>query len=48
MYVQTRRELQQRFFEDIEPEDTHVVMIDGAVPPGDDLPKPTYRRPAHL
>lgn len=48
MYVQTRRELQSRFFEDIEPEGTHVVMVDGALPTGNELPKPKYRRPAQL
>ena len=48
MYVQTRRELQVRFFEDIEPEDARVVMVDGLVPAGDELPKPHYRRPAQL
>ena len=48
MYIQTGRELQLRFFEDIEPEDTHVVMVNGTVPVGDELPKPTYRRPAQL
>lgn len=48
MYALTRRELQQRFFEDIEPEDSHVVMINGSFPAGDETPKPTYRRPAAL
>jgi hypothetical protein len=48
MYVQTKRELQVRFFEDIEPEDARVVMVDGLVPAGDELPKPQYRRPAQL
>jgi hypothetical protein len=48
MYAQTRRELQVRFFEDIEPEDARVVLVDGLVPTGDELPKPQYRRPAQL
>jgi hypothetical protein len=48
MYVQTRRELQVRFFEDIEPVDARVVMVDGLAPTGDELPKPQYRRPAQL
>jgi hypothetical protein len=48
MYVQTRRELQSRFFEDIEPEDAHVVMVNGVIPTGAGLPKPSYRRPAQL
>jgi NTE family protein len=48
MYVQTLRELQVRFFEDIEPEDARVVMVDGLAPTGDELPKPHYRRPAQL
>jgi predicted acylesterase/phospholipase RssA len=46
MYVQTRRELMARFFEDIEPEDAHVVMVDGLAPRGDDLPQPKYRSPS--
>ena len=48
MYAQTRRELQQRFFEDIEPEDAHVVMIDGRFPSDDEVPKPARRRVANL
>jgi predicted acylesterase/phospholipase RssA len=48
MYVQTRRELMTRFFEDIEPEDAHVVMVDGLAPSGDDLPQPKYRSPSQL
>ncbi len=48
MYLQTKRELQNRFFEDIEPEDPHVVMVDGAVPEVDALPRPHYRRPSEL
>jgi predicted acylesterase/phospholipase RssA len=47
MYVQTRRELLARFFEDIEPEDAHVVMVDGLAPTTDDLPQPQYRRPSN-
>ncbi|HXZ87252.1 MAG TPA: patatin-like phospholipase family protein [Candidatus Binataceae bacterium] len=46
MYVQTRRELSMRFFEDIEPEDARVVMVDGIAPTGDELPSPEYRRPS--
>lgn len=46
MYVQTRRELSMRFFEDIEPEDGRVVMVDGIAPRGDELPNPQYRRPS--
>lgn len=46
MYVQTRRELGMRFFEDIEPEDARVVMVDGIAPTGDELPSPEYRRPS--
>jgi predicted acylesterase/phospholipase RssA len=46
MYVQTRRELSMRFFEDIEPEDARVVMVDGVAPSGDELPSPQYRRPS--
>ena len=45
MYAQTRAELQHRLFEDIEPEDAHVVMIDGLVSPRGEPVKPTYRRP---
>ncbi len=48
MYLQTRRELQNRLFEDIEPEDPRVVLVDGQVPTGKDLPKPQYKRPAQL
>lgn len=48
MYLQTKRELRNRFFEDIEPEDPHVVMVDGAAPEIDELPKPVYRRPSEL
>lgn len=48
MYAQTRRELRQRFFEDIEPEDAHVVMIDGRFPSGDEAPTPAHRRIAHM
>ena len=44
MYLQTKRELQNRLFEDIEPEDPHMVLIDAAVPEIDSLPKPRYRR----
>jgi len=46
MYVQTRRELATRFFEDIELEDGRVVMVDGIAPTGDELPRPQYRRPS--
>jgi predicted acylesterase/phospholipase RssA len=48
MYLQTRRELQNRLFEDIEPEDPRVVLVDGQIPTGKDLPKPQYKRPAQL
>ena len=48
MYAQTRRELQNRLFEDIELDDAHVVLVDGALPTSRDLPKPIYRRPAQL
>lgn len=48
MYLQTKRELRNRFFEDIEPEDPHVVMVDGAAPEIGELPKPIYRRPSEL
>ncbi len=48
MYLQTRRELQNRLFEDIEPEDPRVVLVDGQIPTGKDLPKPEYKRPAQL
>jgi hypothetical protein len=48
MYLQTKRELYNRFFEDIEPEDPQIVMVDGAVPEFDALPKPVYRRPSEL
>ena len=48
MYLQTKRELQNRLFEDIEPEDPHIVLIDGEVPDIDALPKPTYKRPSDL
>ena len=49
MYAQTLAELQHRFFEDIEPEDSQVVMIDG-VERGDagNPVKPSYRRAAQL
>jgi hypothetical protein len=49
MYAQTLAELQHRFFEDIEPEDSHIVMIDG-VEVGDagNPAKPSYRRAAQL
>ena len=49
MYKQTTDELQHRFFEDIEPEDSQMVMIDG-VQLGDagNPAKPSYRRTAHL
>ena len=48
MYLQTRRELQNRLFEDIEPEDPRVVLVDTQIPIGKDLPKPQYKRPAQL
>lgn len=48
MYLQTRRELQNRLFEDIEPEDPRVVLVDTQIPTGKDLPKPQYKRPAQL
>jgi NTE family protein len=48
MYLQTRRELQNRLFEDIEPEDPHVVFVDGEVPDINALPKPMYKRPSDL
>jgi NTE family protein len=48
MYLQTKRELQNRLFEDIEPEDPHMVLIDAAVPDVDMLPKPRYRRLSDL
>ncbi len=48
MYLQTKRELYNRFFEDIEPEDPQIVMVDGAIPEIDALPKPVYRRPSEL
>ncbi|MBF6558660.1 MAG: patatin-like phospholipase family protein [Candidatus Binataceae bacterium] len=48
MYLQTKRELQSRLFEDIEPEDPHMVLVDAAVPESDELPKPRYRRLADL
>ena len=49
MYAQTAAELQHRFFEDIEPEDSQIVMIDG-VELGDsgNPAKPSYRRAAQL
>ena len=48
MYLQTKRELQNRLFEDVEPEDPHVVFIDGEVPYINALPKPMYKRPTDL
>ena len=48
MYLQTRRELQNRLFEDIEPEDPRVVLVDTQIPTGKELPKPQYKRPAQL
>ena len=48
MYLQTRRELQNRLFEDIEPADPYVVLIDGEVPDINTLPKPTHKRPSEL
>jgi NTE family protein len=48
MYLQTRRELQNRLFEDIEPEDPHVVFVDGEVPDINALPKPLHKRPSDL
>jgi hypothetical protein len=45
MYTQTSDELRHRLFEDIEPEDAHVVMVDGLVSPTGESVKPTYRRP---
>jgi predicted acylesterase/phospholipase RssA len=48
MYLQTRRELQNRLFEDIEPEDPHVVFIDAEVPDINTLPKPMHKRPSEL
>ncbi len=48
MYLQTRRELANRLFEDIEPEDPHVVFIDGKVPDVNALPKPMHKRPSNL
>ena len=48
MYLQTRRELINRLFEDIEPEDPHVVFVDGEVPDINALPKPMHKRPSDL
>jgi predicted acylesterase/phospholipase RssA len=48
MYLQTKRELQNRLFEDVEPEDPHVVFIDAEVPDYNALPKPTHKRPSEL
>ena len=48
MYLQTKRELQNRLFEDVEPEDPHVVFIDGEVPDVNALPKPMHKRPSDL
>ena len=48
MYLQTRRELANRLFEDIEPEDPHVVFVDGEVPDINALPKPMHKRPSDL
>ena len=48
MYLQTRRELQNRLFEDIEPEDPRVVLVDTQIPTGKELPRPQYKRPAQL
>lgn len=48
MYLQTKRELQNRLFEDIEPEDPHIVFIDGEVPDINALPKPMHKRPSDL
>jgi hypothetical protein len=49
MYAQTLAELQHRFFEDIEPEDSQVVMIDGFERGDAGNPvKPSYRRAAQL
>ncbi len=48
MYLQTRRELANRLFEDIEPEDPHIVFIDGEVPDVNALPKPMHKRPSDL
>jgi len=45
MYSQISDELRHRLFEDIEPEDAHVVMVDGLVSPTGEPVKPTYRRP---
>lgn len=48
MYLQTKRELQNRLFEDVEPEDPHVVFIDAEVPDVNALPKPLHKRPSDL
>jgi len=48
MYLQTRRELINRLFEDIEPEDPHIVFVDGEVPDINALPKPMHKRPSDL
>lgn len=48
MYRQTRSELDHRMFEAIEPEDTHLVMIDSLVSARGEPVKPTYRRPSQF
>ena len=48
MYTQTQDELRHRLFEDIEPEDAHVVMVEGLVGAKGEPVKPTYRRPSQL
>lgn len=48
MYLQTKRELQNRLFEDVEPEDPHIVLVDGEVPKVDSLPQPLRKRPSDL
>ena len=48
MYLQTKRELQNRLFEDVEPEDPHIVLVDGEVPKVDALPQPIHKRPSDL
>lgn len=47
-YAQTSDELRHRLFEDVEPEDAHVVMVDGLVSSKGEPLKPTYRRPSQF
>ncbi|MGH7931701.1 MAG: hypothetical protein ACREQN_00895, partial [Candidatus Binataceae bacterium] len=48
MYMHTKRELDSRLFEDVEPEDQHVVLVNGSVPERGKVPKPLHRSPSEL